>query len=287
MKKTIIVSIAVFSGIICGILLIAAIFYYSEIASEASCLEQKNASSCLAAALTKMIEGDYADAYKFVDEGCLWGDAELCNTSGVVLSEGLNGYFDSLFAYALFDNACDLGDQKSCSDRKLLTIEKDDIQNLIENCKNNNNPVFCRKAEEHFFYSKEDHERKKALEFLKPACNQLKDFSCAMLSIMFSEDGNQIDAEKSLAQLQESVPFSTSETFLEIKAVFMLGNEEKTEKLIIEKTNEKPQLVIMILKDPVLKRSAENKHLHEHYLSLLRALKQKSESYLISAGGVK
>ena len=67
----------------------------------------------------------------------------------------------------------------------------------------------------------------------------------------------------------------------------MLGNAEKTEKLIIEKTNEKPQLVIMILKDPVLKKSAGNKHLHEHYLSLLRALKQKNESCLISAGGVK
>lgn len=285
MEKTIIVSIAVFSGIICGILLIAAIFYYSEIASEAGCLEQKNASSCLAAALTKMIEGDYADSYKYVGAGCVLEDAELCNTSGVVLSVGLNGYFDSLFAYALFDHACDLGDQKSCSDRKLLTIEKDDIQNLIENCKNNNNPIFCRKAGEDFFYSQEDSERKKALEFLKPACNQLKDFSCAILSIMFSEDGNQIDAEKSLAQLQESVTFSNRETFLEIKAAFMLGNEEKTEKLIIEKTNEKPQLVIMILKDPVLKKSAENKHLHEHYLSLLRALKRENEKYLMSAGG--
>lgn len=287
MKKTIIVSIAIFSGIICGILLISGLFYYSEIASEARCLVQRNASSCLAAALTKMIKGDYVDAYKYVDEGCVSGDAELCNTSGVVLSAGLNGYFDSLFAYALFDHACDLGDQKSCSDKTLLTTEKDDIQNLIENCKNNNNPVFCRKAGEHFFYSKEDSERKKALEFLKAACNQLKDFSCAMLSIMFSEDGNQIDAEKSLAQLQESVPFSNRGTFLEMKAAFMLGNEEKTEKLIIKKTNEKPQLVIMILKDPVLKKTAENKHLHEHYLSLLRALKQKNESYLISAGGVQ
>lgn len=206
MKKTIIVSIAVFSGIICGILLIAALFYYSEIASEARCLGQRNASSCLAAAMTKMIEGDYADSYKYVDVGCVLGDAELCNTSGVVSSVGLNGYFDSLFAYALFDHACDLGDQKSCSDRKLLTVE---------------------------------------------------------------------------------TPFSNRRTFLEMKAAFMLGDAEKTEKLIIEKTNEKPQLVIMILKDPVLKKSAENKHLHEHYLSLLRELKQKNESCLISAVGVK
>ncbi len=288
MEKTIIVSIAVFSGIICGIWLIAALFYYSEIASEAGCLEQKNASSCLSAALTKMIEGDYADSYKYVGAGCVLEDAELCNTSGVALSTGLNGYFDSLFAYALFDHACDLGDQKSCSDRKLLTIEKDDIQNLIENCKNNNNPVFCRKAGEHFFYSKEDPERKKALEFLKPACSQLKDFSCAMLSIMFSEDGDQINAKQVYDQFTtKETPFSNRETFLEMKAAFMLENEEKTEKLIIKKTNEKPQLVIMILKDPVLKKTAENKHLHEHYLSLLRALKQKNESYLISAGGVQ
>lgn len=287
MKKTIIVSIAVFSGIICGILSIIGFFYYFEIYSITRCLGQKDAGSCFVTALTKMIEGDYADSYKYVDEGCVLADAELCNTSGVVLNVGLDGYFDSLFAYALFDHACDLGNQKSCSDRKLLTVEKDDIQNLIENCKNNNNPVFCRKAGEHFFYSKEDSERKKALEFFKPVCNQLKDFSCAMLSIMFSEDGNQIDAEKSLAQLRESVPFSNRGTFLEMKAAFMLGNEEKTEKLIIKKTNEKPQLVIMILKDPVLKKSAENKHLHEHYLSLLRALKQKNESCLISAGGVQ
>ena len=235
-----------------------------------------------------MIEGNYADAYKYVDKGCFLGDAELCNTSGVVLSAGLNGYFDSLFAYALFDHACDLGDQKSCSDKTLLTTEKDDIQNLIENCKNNNNPVFCRKAGEHFFYSQEDSERKKALEFLKPACNQLKDFSCAMLSIMFSEDEDRINAEQVYDQFTtKETPFSTSETFLEIKATFMLGNEEETEKLIIKKTNEKPQLVIMILKDSVLKKTTENKHLHEHYLSLLRALKQKNESYLISEGGIQ
>ena len=206
MKKTIIVSIAVFFGIICGILLISGLFYYSDIASEASCLEQRNASSCLAAALTKMIEGNYADSYKYVDEGCVLGDAELCNTSGVVSSAGLNGYFDSLFAYAIFDYACDLGDQKSCSNRKLLTIEASS---------------------------------------------------------------------------------SNNKTFLEIKAVFMIGDEEETEKLIIEKTNEKPQLVIMILKDQDLKKTAENKHLHEHYLSLLRALKQKNESYLISEGGIQ
>lgn len=287
MKKIIIFS-AVLFGTLSGILLIAGFFYYSEIASEASCLEQKNASSCLAVALTKMIKGDYVDAYKYVDEGCVSGDAELCNTSGVALSTGLNGYNDSLFAYAIFDYACELGDQKSCSDRKLLTIEKDDIQNLIENCKNNNNPVFCRKAGEHFFYSKEDAERKKALEFLKPACNQLKDFSCAMLSIMFSENEDQINATQVYDLfITKEFPFSNHETFLQIKAAFMLKNEEKTEKLIIEKTNEKPQLVIIILKDPVLKTTAENKHLHEHYLSLLRALKQKNESYLISAGGVK
>jgi hypothetical protein len=288
MKKTIVVSIAVFSGIICGILLISHIFYYSEIASEASCLVQRNASSCLAAALTKMIEGNYADSYQYVNEGCVLGDAELCNTSGVVLSVGLNGYFDYLFAYALFDHGCDLGNKKSCSDRKLLTIEKDDIQNLIENCKNNNNPVFCRKAGEHFFYSKEDHERKKALEFLKPACSQLKDFSCAMLSIMFSEDGDQINAKQVYDQFTtKDFQFSNHETFLEIKAAFMLGNEDKTEKLIIEKTNETSQIVIVILKDPVLKKTAENKRLHEHYLSLLRALKQKNESCLISEGGVQ
>ena len=206
MKKTIIVSIAVFSGIISGILLIVAIFYYSEIVSETRCLGQKNASSCLASALTKMIEGDYADSYKYVGAGCVLGDAELCNISGVILNAGLNGYFDSLFSYAIFDYACDLGDQKSCSDREFLTIE---------------------------------------------------------------------------------APSSNNKTFLEIKAAFMLGNEEKTEKLIIEKTSEKPQLVIMILKDPALKKSAENKHLHEHYLSLLRALKQKNKSYLIRAGGIK
>ena len=139
MKKTIIVSIAVFSGIICGILLISGLFYYYETASEASCLEQKNASSCLVAALTKMIEGDYADSYKYVDMGCVLGDAELCNTSGVALNVGLNGYSDSLFAYALFDHGCDSGNKKSCSDKTLLTTEKDNIQNLMENCENNNN----------------------------------------------------------------------------------------------------------------------------------------------------
>ena len=286
MKKTIIVSIAVFFGIICGILLISHIFYYSEIASEVGCLVQRNASSCLSAALTKMIEGNYADSYKYVDEGCVLGDAELCNTSGVVSNVGLNGYFDSLFAYALFDHGCDSGNKKSCSDKTLLTTEKNDIQNLIENCENNNNPVFCRKAGEHFFYSKDDSERKKALEFLKPACDQLKDSSCAMLSIMFSEDRDQINAEQVYAQLtSKETLFSNRETLFEIKASFMLGNEEKTEKLIIEKTNEKPQLVIMILKDKLLKKTAENKHLHEHYLSLLRALKRENEKYLMSAGG--
>ena len=286
MKKTIIVL--VFSGIICGILSIIGFFYYLEIYSITSCLGQKDAGSCFVAALAKMIEGQYHDAYTYFGKGCYAGDMEQCNVSGVALSTGLNGYYDSLFAYAVFDPACDSGDQKSCSDRKLLTIEKDDIQNLIENCKNNNNPVFCRKAGEHFFYSKEDTERKKALEFLKPACNQLKDFSCAMLSIMFSEDEDRINAEQVYDQFTtKETPFSTSETFLEIKAAFMLGNEEETEKLIIKKTNEKPQLVIMILKDSVLKKTPENKHLHEHYLSLLRALKQKNESYLISEGGIQ
>ena len=185
---------------------IIGFFYYFENYSITRCLGQKDAGSCFATALTKMIEGDYADAYKYVNEGCVSGDAELCNTSGVALSTGLNGYFDSLFAYAIFDYACDLGDQKSCSNRKLLTIEASS---------------------------------------------------------------------------------SNNKTFLEIKAVFMIGDEEETEKLIIEKTNEKPQLVIMILKDQALKKTAENSRLHEHYLSLLRALKQKNESYLISAGGAQ
>ncbi len=208
MKK--LIFSAIFSGIICGILLISGLFYYSEIASESSCLEQKNASSCLVAALTKMIEGNYVDSYKYVDEGCVLGDAELCNMAGVILNSGLNGYSNVEMAYGIFDWGCDLGDQKSCSDKKLLVGET-------------------------------------------------------------TQDSEKLSPEE--------------KTLLEIKAFLMNGDKEKTEKLIIEKTKKTPYLVIMILKDPVLKKTAENKRLHEHYLSLLSALKRENEKYLMSAGG--
>ena len=208
MKK--LIFSAIFSGIICGILLISGLFYYSEIASEASCLVQSNASSCLVAALTKMIEGNYGDSYKYVDEGCVLGNAELCNMTGVILNSGLNGYSNLGMAYGIFDWGCDLGDQKSCSDKKLLIGET-------------------------------------------------------------TQDSEKLSPEET--------------TLLEIKTLLMNGDKEKTKKLIIEKTNEKPQLVIMILKDPVLKKTAENKRLHEHYLSLLSALKRENEKYIMSAGG--
>lgn len=203
MKK--LIFSAVLSGMLLVILLFVGFFLFAEFVAKESCIKNRG-ESCLYLALSKMIEGNYHDSYTYFGEGCYAGDMEQCNISGVALSTGLNGYYDALFAYAVFDYACDSHDVKSCSDKTLLTIEASS---------------------------------------------------------------------------------SNNKAFLEIKSVFMLGNEEKTEKLIIEKTNEKPQLVIMILKDQDLKKTAENKRLHEHYLSLLRALKQKNESYLISAGGVQ
>ena len=80
-------------------------------------------------------------------------------------------------------------------------------------------------------------------------------------------------------------PSPEETTLLEIKTLLMNRDKEKTEKLIIEKTKKTPYLVIIILKDPVLKKTAENKRLHEHYLSLLSALKRENEKYIMSAGG--
>jgi|GEM_PF-6667393 hypothetical protein len=208
MKK--LIFSAIFSGIIGGILLIASFFFFTEMIAKKTCVVEKKDDFCIYLAISEAIEGNYDNFYHYIELGCLSGNEELCNRTGVIVNSGLNGYLNLEMAYGIFDWGCDLGDQKSCSDKKLLVGETTQ------------------------------------------------------------------DSEK---------PSPEETTLLEIKTLLMNRDKEKTEKLIIEKTKKTPYLVIMILKDPVLKKTAENKRLHEHYLSLLSALKRENEKYIMSAGG--
>lgn len=272
-----------------GILLPIHLFPLVENFMIKRCNEDYRGGMCEIMGIMKTIDGNYSDSFKYFEKGCVLGEEQSCNIYSVNLNVGLSGYNNKVFSYAIFDNACFLGDKKSCLEKMIMTGEENDIQTLLENCEKAMHPLPCKKAGEHFFYGKNDTspDKKKAINFLTSACNQLKDGSCYLLSIAASETGNFTMAQKAFNDANLQFPFIDHETILKIKALYLLGDIDKTRDIIIEETSGRPHLTILILKDSILRKTVEDKILKEHYFKLLENLKAENEEYLKLAGGVQ
>lgn len=272
-----------------GILLPIYLFPLVENFMIKRCNENYRGGICEIVGIMKMIDGNYTDSFKYFEKGCVLGEKQSCNIYGVNLNVGLTGYNNKVFSYALFDNACFLGDEKACLEKRLMTGEENNIQNLVENCEKETHPLSCKKAGEHFFYGKNDTspDKEKAINFLTSACNQLKDGSCYLLSIAASEAGNFTMAQQAFNDANLQFPFIDHEIILKIKALYLLGDIDKTRDIIIKETSGRPHLTIWILKDSILRKTVEDKLLKEQYLKLLENLKTKNKEYLKLAGGVQ
>lgn len=289
MKKTTIIFLFILSGITVGIFLPVYLFPYFENFLIKGCDEDYKGGMCSILGSMKIMDNNYSDSIKYFEKGCLLSEKQACNILAVNSFSGLNGYSNKIFSYAFFDNACSSGDEKSCLEKKLITGEEIDIRNLVENCEKEKHPISCKKAGEYFFYGKNATapDNEKAINFLTSACSQLKDVSCYLLSIASSETGNVILAQKAFNDANLQFPFMDNEIFFKIKALFLLGNNNKTRDLIIKETSETPHLTIGILKDPTLRKTVEDSLLKEHYLKLLENLKAKNKKYIELIGGVQ
>ena len=289
MKKTTITFLFILSGIVLGILLPIYLFSLGANFLIKGCNEDNKGGMCSIVGSMKIMDDNYSDSIKYFEKGCLLGEEQSCNILAANSYSGLNGYSNKVFSYALFDNACSLGHEKSCLEKKFMTGEDNDIKDLVENCDKEKHTLSCKKAGEYFFYGKNDaaSDNEKAIKFLTSACSQLKDVSCYLLSIAGSETGNVILAQKAFDDANLQFPVINRNVEMKIKASFLLGNNKKTRDIIIKETGVRPYLAIWILKDPILRKTAEDKVLKEHYLTLLENLKAKNKEYLKLLGGVQ
>jgi hypothetical protein len=288
-KKVIIFIMLTISGLIAGLTVYSYCFHYFEDFIDRQCDERSKGNFCEVAGIMRIVDGDYQDSFGYFEKGCVLGKEQACNFVGVGLYVGFNGYINKLFSYALFENACGLGDKYSCFEKNVMSGKEMDIDDLIENCEKSNHLLSCKRAGEYYFHGKNNvtSNYEKSVNFLTLPCDQLKDESCYLLSISESKIGNDIKAQQAFNKANLQFPFIDREIVLKIKALYLLGNLEKTRNVILKETDEKPHLAIWILKDSTLRKTVEDDFLRGRYLDLLEKLKVKNMEYLKTIGGVQ